>query len=52
MQAGDPAGPRVLVLGLAFPVGVRLWEPQIEAFSGLAADDASVAKVRRERPHR
>ena len=34
MQAGDPAGPRVLVLGLAFPVGLRLWEPQIEAFPG------------------
>ena len=34
MQAGDPAGPRVLLLGLAFPVGVRLWEPQIQAFPG------------------
>ena len=34
MQAGDPWGTRVLVRGHAFPVGVRLWEPQIDAFPG------------------
>ena len=34
MQAGDPAETRVLVLIHAFPVGVRLWEPQLDAFPG------------------
>lgn len=34
MQAGDPAGTHALVLIHAFPVGVRLWEPQLNAFPG------------------
>lgn len=34
LDAGDPAASRVLVLVHAFPVGVHLWGPQLDAFSG------------------
>ena len=31
LEAGDPAATRVLVLAHAFPVGVRIFEPQLDA---------------------
>lgn len=34
VQSGDPAATSVLVLVHAFPVGVRLFEPQLSAFGG------------------
>lgn len=31
---GDPEAPRTLILVHAFPVGVRMWAPQLDAFPG------------------
>lgn len=32
LEVGDPVAPRALVLVHAFPVGVQMWTPQVEAF--------------------
>jgi 3-oxoadipate enol-lactonase len=34
LETGSPAGADTLLLLHAFPMGVRLWEPQLDAFSG------------------